>query len=226
MWIKICANTNLEDARLAAELSADAVGFVFAPSKRQVTAEQAAAIVAALPENIERIGVFTTLDAAEIAAVARQTKLTGVQLHGGFDLPLARRLREELGNATTIIQTIHWRVDGEANNAAEIEKQLRLIAQEPWIDRVLIDSKSGTGAGGTGVSFDWTAAQATLAAFPGNLIVAGGLRPDNVSAAIAALRPWGVDVASGVEAEAGKKDATKLRNFVESSRRLDASDDY
>lgn len=218
MWIKICANTNLEDAQLAAELCADAVGFVFAPSKRQMTVEQVAAIVPKLPASIEKIGVFMSRDANEIAQVAQVTGLTGVQLHGGFDPDLARNLREELGGAITIIQTIHWTVDGETKNAEEIREQLRRISQESAIDRVLMDSKTEKGAGGSGISFDWTAAKETFADFPGKLIVAGGLRPENVQAAISALKPWGVDVASGVEAKPGEKDPSKLRSFIESSR--------
>jgi phosphoribosylanthranilate isomerase len=220
VWVKICANTNLEDALLAAELGADAVGFVFAPSKRQITLEQVAAIVPHFPRHLEKIGVFMTRDAAEIAATARAAGLTGVQLHGGFDLELARQLRAQLGEAATIIQTIHWRVDGEANNSGEIAAQLKAIALEPAIDRVLIDSKTAKGDGGTGVRFDWSAAHETLSSFQGKLIVAGGLRPDNVAAAIDALQPWGVDVASGVEAEPGRKDREKLLHFLQRARAL------
>jgi phosphoribosylanthranilate isomerase len=218
MWIKICANTNLEDALLAAKSGADAVGFVFAPSKRQVTAAQVAAIVPALPEKLEKIGVFSEDDASEIAATVAETGLTGVQLHGGLDLELARQLREKLSSKITIIQTIHWKVDGASSNAAEVTEQLAAISREPAIDRVLIDSKTAKAAGGTGVSFDWTAASETLKAFGGKLIVAGGLRPDNVAAAIEALKPWGVDVASGVEAAPGKKDPEKVLDFVAGAR--------
>jgi phosphoribosylanthranilate isomerase len=218
MWIKICANTNLEDALLAAELGADAVGFVFAPSKRQVTAEQVAAITPHLPSTLEKIGVFTVEDTAEIAAIVRASGLTGIQLHSTFNAEFARALRQELGVSVSITQTVHWKVDGETNNAEELSAQLKEIVQEPAIDRVLIDSKTAKSAGGTGISFDWTAAKETLATFPGKLIVAGGLRPENVQAAISALKPWGVDVASGVEAEPGKKEAAKLCSFIEASR--------
>jgi phosphoribosylanthranilate isomerase len=224
MWIKICANTNLEDALLASELGAHAVGFVFAPSKRQVTATQVAAIVPALPETIEKIGVFSMDDASEVAAIVTETGLTGVQLHGDLDLELARQLREKLGNNVTIIQTIHWKVDGMSSNAAEVREQLEAISREPAIDRVLIDSKTAKASGGTGVSFDWTAARETLRAFEGKLIVAGGLRPDNVATAIEALEPWGVDVASGVEAAPGKKDREKILGFIAGARpSLDAA---
>jgi phosphoribosylanthranilate isomerase len=218
MWIKICANTNLKDALLAAELGADAVGFVFAPSKRHVTAEQVAAITPHLPSKLEKIGVFMSSDASEIAEIFRASGLTGVQLHCTFDAELARTLRRNLGDSVSITQTVHWKVDGESNNAAELAVELDKIAQEPSIDRVLIDSKSAMGTGGTGISFDWSGARETLAKFHGRLIVAGGLRLENVAAAIATLKPWGVDVASGVEAEPGKKDLAKLRAFIKNAR--------
>lgn len=218
MWIKICANTNLEDALLAAELGANAVGFVFAASKRQVTAAQVAAITSNLPSTLEKIGVFTTLDAGEIAEIVRASGLTGAQLHGAFNPALARSLRQDLGEGISITQTVHWKVDGETNNAEELSAQLKAIAKEPAIDRTLIDSKSAKGEGGTGVRFDWSEARETLAQFQGKLIVAGGLRPGNVAAAIATLHPWGVDVASGVEAAPGKKDREKLLSFIETAR--------
>jgi phosphoribosylanthranilate isomerase len=218
MWIKICANTNLEDALLAAEFGANAVGFVFAPSKRQVTAEQVAAITPHLPSTLEKIGVFTTSDASEIAEIVRTSGLTGVQLHSAFDPALVHSLRQDLGEAISLTQTVHWKVGGESNNAEELAAELKKIQQEPTIDRVLIDSKTAKGQGGTGISFDWAEAREVLANFRGRLIVAGGLRPENVQAAIFALKPWGVDVASGVEAAPGKKDPEKLSSFIKSSR--------
>ena len=218
MWVKICANTNLEDAALAAELCADAVGFVFAPSKRQVTADQVAEIVRLLPIKLEKIGVFTTQAVEEIVDVVQATGLTGVQLHGGFDIDLARRLKSALGDRVTIIQTLHWVVDEETDNAEQIAAQLGEIAGEPAIDRVLVDSKTADASGGSGVSFDWSAASEKLADSGVKLIVAGGLRPENVADAIEVLAPWGVDVASGVEAEPGRKDPEKLRRFVENAR--------
>jgi phosphoribosylanthranilate isomerase len=141
-----------------------------------------------------------------------------VQLHGGFDLDLARRLRAELGDAVTVVQTLHWVVEGDADNSDEVAAQLREIAGEPAIDRVLVDSKTGGASGGSGVSFDWSAARKTLAAGGTKLIVAGGLRPENVSVAIAMLGPWGVDVASGVEASPGVKDRQKVRYFIVKAR--------
>jgi phosphoribosylanthranilate isomerase len=224
MWIKICANTNLADAQLAAELGADALGFVFALSARQVTVEQVAAIAPHLPTSIETVAVVQTRDAHEIVAIVRSTGLTGVQLHGGLDLPLVRALRAALGRNISIIQTLHWAVDENTESAALVAAQLREIAAEPAIARVLLDAKVGNAGGGTGRSFDWNAAREALTAAseaagkPIDLIVAGGLRPENVAEAIHALRPWGVDVASGVEASPGRKDPLKLKRFFEKAR--------
>lgn len=227
MWIKICANTNLEDARLAAELGADAVGFVFAESARQVTAAQVAEIVLRLPDSVEKIGVFSSRDANEIAGIVRETGLTGIQLHGGFDLELARRLHTELGGSVTTIQVLHWRVDPGVGDAAEIAHQLRVIAQEPAIDRVLVDAKTANASGGTGESFDWIAARRTLDDAPApKLIAAGGLDPGNVARAVEALKPWGVDVASGVEESKGRKDRRKLKQFIEAVRGAGTNADY
>jgi phosphoribosylanthranilate isomerase len=214
MWVKICANTNLEDAMLAAELGADAVGFVFAPSKRLVTPEQVAAIVPHLPRALEKIGVFMTQDASEILNAVRATGLTGVQLHGGYTLELARRLRAEFADSLTIIQTLHWMAGDPAGSAEQVAMQLSEIAREAAIDRVLIDAKTAKSSGGGGVPFDWKTAKAALSESPVRLIVAGGLTPENVAEAIATLAPWGVDVASGVEAVPGTKDRHRLLRFI------------
>jgi len=220
MWIKICANTSLEDAQLAVALGADALGFVFAPSKRRVTVEQVARITPLLSAAVERVGVFHSLDADEITTTVRAAGLNAVQLHGGVDPALAHRLREIFGGEIKIIQTVHWVADADGANASAIAKQLDRIAREGIADRVLIDSKVGTAIGGTGVAFDWEKARVTLAQHAGDLklIVAGGLRAENVAEAIARLAPWGVDVASGVEAEPGRKDPDKLATFIKNSR--------
>ncbi|HEU5340000.1 phosphoribosylanthranilate isomerase [Edaphobacter sp.] len=220
MWIKICANTNLEDAQLDASLGADAVGFVFAPSKRRVAAEQVARITLHLPASVERVGVFDSHDAEEIVATARTASLNGVQLHGGVDHALAHRLRDVLGGEVAIIQTLHWQVDAGGASAEAVGRHLDEITREGIVNRVLIDSKMGTATGGTGVAFDWEKARATLAEHAGGLklIVAGGLRPENVAEAIEQLAPWGVDVASGVEAEPGRKDPERLAAFIRNAR--------
>src|SRR3979411_367325 len=176
MWIKICANTNLDDAQLAAELGADAVGFVFAPSPRQVTAAEVARITPHLPESLECVGVFPALEAQEIAGIAQECGLTAVQLQGGVNLELLRQLDDIFNGQVKLIQTIHWQVDADAANAGVVVEQLRQIDTDGLAARVLIDAKVGSGLGGTGISFDWDAAGATLAEarVAGKVIVAGG----------------------------------------------------
>ena len=222
MWIKICANTNLEDALLAAELGAHAVGFVFAPSPRRVTAAQVAAITPHLPAGIEKVGVFDTHTPDEILQTVDAAGLTGIQLHRTFDSALSHALHQALADRVTLTQTIHWdATPGAPDPAAAIERQLRLVRAESSIDRVLIDSRFGAATGGTGIPFDWQSAADVLSAHLGDLklIVAGGLRPDNVEEAIHRLNPWGVDVASGVELSAGKKDPQKLEAFIKKASR-------
>lgn len=220
MWIKICANTTLEDARLAASLGADALGFVFAPSLRRVTAEQIARITPDLPAGVELVGVFHGQDEDEIVTTVERAGLTAVQLHGGLDSSLAARLRARLGSGVGVIQTVHWVVDAAGENAATVARQLREIAAAGIVDRVLVDSKVGAALGGTGVAFDWAAAREVFGANAGGLklIVAGGLRPENVAEAVEALDPWGVDVASGVEAEPGRKSPEGLAAFIRNAR--------
>lgn len=219
MWIKICANTNLEDAQMAAALGADAVGFVFAPSRRRVTAKEVAQITPHLPANVERIGVFDSLYAEEIAAVVREAGLTAVQLHGGGELVLAKRLNEFFEGKVRIIQTVHWAVEEGDESAKAVRQRLNAIEAGRIIERVLIDSKVGQATGGTGVSFDWAAAREVLTDSSRlKMIVAGGLRPENVAEAISELNPWGVDVASGVEKSPGRKDPEKLGAFIRNAR--------
>jgi phosphoribosylanthranilate isomerase len=223
MWIKICANTNLDDAQLAAELGADAVGFVFAPSPRQVTAAEVARITPHLPEGLECVGVFPALEAQQIAGIAQECGLSAVQLHGGVNPELIRQLDEIFNGQVKLIQTVHWQVDADAASAAVVAEQLRQIDADGLVARVLIDAKVGSDLGGTGVSFDWNAARATLAEAGAGLklIVAGGLRQENVADAIRRLNPWGVDVASGVEQSPGHKSPEKLAAFIRAARNPD-----
>jgi phosphoribosylanthranilate isomerase len=226
MYIKICANTNLADAALAANLGADAVGFVFATSTRQVTVQQVAAITPHLPAHVERVGVFDSRDAEEIATTVRDAGLTGAQLHGGFDPELTQRLRAMLGDSVRIIQTLHWTHSPDAGDAVamavQVAGQIARVAELGTVDRILIDSKVGGASGGTGVAFDWERAAEVFASAPANvpLIAAGGLRPENVADAILRLHPWGVDVASGVEASPGSKDAARVALFLANARGL------
>jgi phosphoribosylanthranilate isomerase len=222
MWVKICGNTNLDDAALAAELGADAVGFVFAASPRQVTAAQVSAITRQLDGRVERVGVFDSRDAEEIVQTAAEAGLTAVQLHGGFDQELMERLAKRLAGGVRMIQTLHWAIGEGATQASagQLAEQIGRVAALGVVDRVLIDSKLGSAMGGTGVAFDWGAARGMFASAPAGmrLIVAGGLRPDNVAQAVAQLRPWGVDVSSGVETSPGRKGPALVEQFIANAR--------
>ncbi len=211
-WIKICGNTSLADAQLAANAGADAAGFVFAPSPRRVTVEQVAAIVPHLPPALEKIGVFVDAAFEEIAATVDQAGLTGVQLH--FDAPptLSARLRERFGSRLRLLRVVHFDTAAGERAAA--------IAADPNIDALLIDSRAAGAVGGTGLTYDWNVARGSIFGAAGQmkLVAAGGLTPENVAEAIAVLRPWGVDVVSGVESAPGRKDAAKVRAFIAAAR--------
>jgi phosphoribosylanthranilate isomerase len=217
LWIKICANTSLADAQLAAEAGTDAVGFVFAPSPRRVTAEQAAQIVPELPAALEKIGVFVDAGFEEIAATVEAAGLTGVQLH--FDAPaaLTAQLRKRFGAKLRILGVVHF--DARAG------KRVAAIARDEHIDALLVDSRTASAVGGTGVAFDWNAARGLIfdADGPMKFIAAGGLTPENVAEAIATLRPWGVDVVSGVESAPGRKDSAKVRAFIDRARAAESA---
>jgi len=215
LWIKICANTSLEDALIAAEAGADAVGFVFAPSPRRVTREQVAAIVPHLPAKIEKIGVFVDATVEEIVATVEISGLTGVQLHSEMTAEATAKLRTRFGSGLRILRVVHF--DDDAPERADF------AAQDASVDAILIDSRTATAVGGTGKAYDWNLAGKSLFQSPGarelhHLIAAGGLTPANVAKAIATLDPWGVDVVSGVEVAPGRKDAAKVRAFIENAR--------
>jgi phosphoribosylanthranilate isomerase len=220
MWIKICANTSLQDSLQAAEAGADAVGFIFAPSPRLVTPRQVGAITPELPFDLTQIGVFVTHDPEEIASTVRTAGLHGIQLHGGLDLPLLEKVRGVFDREYFLIQTVHWVLDGDTASEQTLLDEYRTVSRHGLADAVLLDAKTPTAAGGTGRAFDWERACAVLAGAPRGLriILAGGLDPENISEAIRTLRPWGVDVATGVEQRPGKKDPARLQAFIRNAR--------
>lgn len=212
IWIKICGTTSLADAEMAADAGADAVGFVFAPSPRRMSAEQVAEIAPKLPESVEKIGVFAEASFEEIALAVRSSGLTGVQLHFDATTVLTAQLRDRFGEALRIVRVVRFAADSAAG-------ALKLV-EDSNADAVLVDSCSKTGAGGTGISYDWELAAEAIfrRGEKGKFIAAGGLNAANVGEAISRLRPWGVDVASGVEYAPGRKDAAKVRALIKGAR--------
>jgi len=212
IWIKICGNTSLADALLAAEAGADAVGFVFAPSPRRVTTSEVAAIIPHLPATIEKIGVFVDAKLEEIASTVRACGLTGVQLHFDAEPDLPAKLHERLGRDVRILRVVHFSAETAAVHAERIAEH----ARNAHVGAVLVDSRTALAAGGTGMTFDWAEARKTIFEDAGTLklVAAGGLTPANVADAIAALHPWGVDAVSGIEAAPGRKNPAKVREFI------------
>jgi phosphoribosylanthranilate isomerase len=216
IWIKICGNTSLADARLAVDAGADAVGFVFAASPRHVTVSEVAAFNSHLPQTVEKIGVFVDAVLEDIYSTVRACGLTGVQLHFNAGAEMPAKLRERLGPQLRILRVVHF----ESGVADTVSKAITEHAENPHVDGVLVDSRTASAVGGTGEAFDWAEARKTIFSDSGKLklIAAGGLSPANVKKAIAILRPWGVDVVSGVEAAPGRKDAHKVQEFVKRAR--------
>ncbi len=212
-WVKICGTTNLDDARAAIAAGVDAIGFVFAPSPRRITPAEARQIIAELPGDIERVGVFVDESAERVGAVADEVGLTAVQLYGDERFQLAKALADG-GRRLRVIAALSLDV---------LQKHAVAGASFDFpngVDTVLLDSIGQTKQGGTGKTWDWGAAQPLTGALRRNvhIVVAGGLTPANVADAIAALHPWGVDVCSGVERAPGKKDHQKIRDFVAAAR--------
>ncbi len=214
MWVKICGTTSSADAEAAVEAGADALGFIFAPSPRQVSIAQTAAITRGLPSQIEKYGVFVNPTFDYVVKVVQESGLTGVQLHMSHEPDLKQRLRSffESEPGFKLLEVVHLGT----------EDTLTPEALEPFrtsCDGVLIDSRVGQLAGGTGVSFDWVSARtAFTSAADMRLIAAGGLSPENIAEAVATLRPWGVDVVSGVELSPGRKDPRRVAEFVQRAR--------
>ena len=252
MFIKICGTTTLADAQLAVAESADALGFIFAPSKRQVTAEQAARMTAALPRGIEKVGVFATSDIAEILRTVRAAGLTALQLHQPYDPTFVQQLDDRLEHQVKLWQVVGVEAplakNGEANDDYDkndnngnpgntgdamehrLLATLHAVAGDARLSVLLLDTVHAGASGGLGIAFSWNRvrsplqqvmhhAQATRAADkPLRLILAGGLRPENVAEAIQTLAPWGVDVVSGVEQSPGRKSPARLQAFVRAAR--------
>lgn len=201
--IKFCGITRREDARLAAELGAAYVGSIFAESPRRLTPDQAADLWTAAG-NAKKVGVFGPAAADEILRTAAESGLDVIQLHGGADAGTIDELRGSFPGEI-------WSVVRIGENGAVVA-----AGDSARADAILVDSYSESGLGGTGRSFDWQRESESIRALVAGkpLIVAGGLDPDNVGAAIGALAPDVVDVSSGVESSPGVKDHARMRAFV------------
>ncbi len=197
MWIKICGIRDPAAAQAAAELAVDAVGFVFAESPRRVSARRARELGTLLPPGTLRVGVFRGASPEEVRRTAEQAGLNAVQLHDPWEEAAVARLREE---GWRVIRALILAPGGAPPPVPE------------QADYLLADSRSP----GSGQRADWAAA-GRLAAGAVPLILAGGLTPDNLGAALAAVGPFGVDVSSGVE-RGGRKDPELMRRFVAAAR--------
>jgi phosphoribosylanthranilate isomerase len=236
-WVKICGITNLEDALVAVDAGADAVGFVFyEKSPRCVSVDAAREIIAKLPESVEKIGVFVD-PRTDSMRILFDTGLTGNQSYfstegfggsGGVKAVgrscLPPNYRFMMAFPMSLFNAPVDQVTTMIEEFAK-SKQSATSIPEGIFDTFVLDSGSGQKPGGTGQPFDWESAQPIAEALRRNdmkLVVAGGLTPENVGNATGTLRPWGVDVASGVEARPGKKDPEKVRAFVRAVREYDA----
>ncbi|HDR7792410.1 TPA: phosphoribosylanthranilate isomerase [Bacillus luti] len=200
MKVKICGITDMETAKTACEYGADALGFVFAESKRKITPEQAKEIITELPAHVLKVGVFVNESVEVIQKIADECGLTHVQLHGDEDNHQIRRLNIPSIKALGVIS------EADMRNAQAYET-----------DCILFDSPKEKFHGGNGKKFSWE----LLAHMPKELrektILAGGLNALNIEEAIRTIQPYMVDVSSGVETE-GKKDVEKIKQFIKKAK--------
>jgi phosphoribosylanthranilate isomerase len=206
--VKICGITSVEDALLSIAAGADALGLNFVPSsKRLISPATAAHIVDSVGDLVEMVAVVANRSTSELEDLREATGIRWLQLHGEESPEELQALLPDAFKAVAV------------GSAADVTNAARYAG-----DRLLIDAKSPTELGGTGTSFDWSLPGVAALVQHRNVIVAGGLRPENVAEAVLKLRPFGVDVASGVEAPGNprKKDEQKLRAFVNAVRSAEA----
>lgn len=197
MWVKVCGITSEEDALLAVAMGVDAVGFVFAPSSRQMAPAAVREITRRLPHEIVTVGVFRDERPQTVVDVVNKSGLKAAQLHGNESREDCRYVTERVPMVIKAFQAGDTRV----MRAPEYGSQL-----------VLLDAPSP----GSGKVFDWRLAEGVPTGQ--HLVLAGGLDSDNVAEAIRTVHPFGVDVSSGVESAPGRKDASKMRAFVQAAR--------
>jgi phosphoribosylanthranilate isomerase len=195
--VKICGITNAEDASRAADLGADALGFIFFKgSQRFIDPRDARSIISALPPFISAVGVFVNQGLPEIIEAVAVSGIDTVQLHGDETPEFSAMLPYKLIKAVRVKGTV---------NTAEVELYP--------VRAILFDKHADELYGGTGKSFDWGVLRDIK--LSKKLILSGGLTPENVSAAIEIVKPYGVDVSTGVEDSPGRKNHTKMRKFIE-----------
>ena len=197
MFVKICGITNEDDALFAVAMGADAVGFVFAPSSRQIAAQQVYDITRRLPPEILTVGVFRDEVPSRVIDIVNRSGVRAVQLHG----------HETPADVAAVSAQVRWVIKAVAAGTTDARR-----ANQFGTDLVLVDAAMP----GSGKMFDWSLID-DIPEGP-RLILAGGLDPDNVAAAVQRVAPWGVDVSSGVESSPGKKDARKVKAFIERAR--------
>ena len=200
--IKVCGTTNLRDALFAVDSGADAIGFIFyKKSPRYILQKDAKDIVAKLPPFVETVGVFVNETSDRVNRIAEQCKLTAIQLHGDESSAFCRRIKRRVIKAFRVKDTNSFK------GMADYD-----------VSGFLLDSYNEESKGGTGKTFDWNLA--LRAKKEGPIILAGGLNPYNVYTAIHRVKPYGVDVCSGVEKSPGIKDCVKVDEFIKSVRKF------
>jgi phosphoribosylanthranilate isomerase len=200
--VKICGITNPGDASVAADAGADAVGFVFAESPRRVGVEEARRISITLPENVIRVGVFVDEEPADVLRISREVGLDLAQLHGDEPPETVTALREA---GVKVMKALR------VESAASLD-----VLDEYEADLFLLDAYSAKARGGTGERFDWGVAKSLRGR--DNIVVSGGLGPENVRQAVEFFEPFGVDASSSLEDGPGRKNGELVRRFVLAAR--------
>ncbi len=201
VFVKICGLRSQEDVEAVAEMKPDALGFVFwRKSRRSVTPADVGEWTRDVPDSIQRVGVFVDSPLSEIARAIKQARLDVVQLHGHEPPELCELLPVKVWK----MFSLDWKRD-------ELDGYR--------VDAFLIDRYSDQSPGGTGQTVDWSRAREFVKSTDTPVVLAGGLTPENVREAVRTVRPWGVDVSSGVEERPGKKDLEKVRAFIQQCRK-------